>query len=285
MRLDGVLLVLFATFWFSLATVLVKAVGPDVPVVLVAFMRNIVALPLLAAAMRRRGEAFGSAEWPRLILRGVFGALAMSLFFYVLPRMPIASSTLLRSSSPLFAALWGVLFMRERLDRWAVVCIVVAFAGVYTTLRSSLEFDAFPCLLALASAVFSSLAFATVKSLSRSEPALRIVFYMGVVGTCLFLPGAVTSGASPTPAQWLMMAGVGLSATVGQLFLTAGIGRAPVSRATLGTLFLLVLNILAGLLLWGEVPDFWTWAGCLMITGGILGLAARSQGRLVTLGH
>ncbi|MFH1724761.1 MAG: DMT family transporter [Elusimicrobiota bacterium] len=284
---DGVLLVLFASLWFSAATMLVKAVGPEVPVVWVAFLRCAVALGTVAMLMRRLGVGFRSPHWVRLFLRGIWGVSAMVCLFWALPRMPIANAMLISHVSPLYAALWGVLFLGERLDRLAVLCIAVAFGGVCLTLRSEISFAAFsstsgaaPYAAALASGLLASVAIATIKSLTRDEPALRIVFYFSLVGTAVFLPWVLISGYRPTAAQWGMMGGVGVAATAGQALLTVGLGRAPVSRAGIGVLFIIVVNIAGGWLFWGEIPDPWTWLGCLLVLGGILGLSPALRRRL-----
>jgi len=277
---DGVFLVVVAAAWFSGAMMLVKAIGPDVPVEWVVFMRNAAAVPLLAAVMWRRGTAFQSGRWTPLILRGCFGVLAMTCRFWALPRMPLANAMLLMSTNPLFAALWGVLFFDEKLDRVTKGCLAAAFMGVYMAFRPEMSFEALPYLAAIGAGFFSSIAFAASKSASRTEPALRILFYFGLIGTVMFFPQALESGYVPSGREWALLAGVGLLATGGQLFLTVGLERAPVSRASSGTLFIIVLNILGGWLFWAERPDLRTWAGCLLIGAGILGLTGSVRRRL-----
>ena len=117
-----------------------------------------------------------------------------------------------------------------------------------------------------------SLAFATLKSLTRDEPAPRIVAYFMLVGSLAFLPGVLASGYLPTGKEFLLMGGVCLSATIGQMYLTEGIHLAPVTRASTASFVILLLNILGGWAFWGEVPDAWTWTGALLVGAGIYGL-------------
>ena len=280
-RLDGLLLVIFSSLWFSATTMLVKALGPGVPVALVSFMRCAVSIPFVAAMMIRTGTSFRSENAPRLILRGLWGVLAMACQFWALPRIPLANAMLMTHSSPIYAALWGVLFLDETLDRTAVACLAVAFSGVYVTLRPELDLNSLPHFVALMGGIFASLAFATIKSLTKSESPLRIVFYFTLIGTAAFLPGALKAGAAFSALQWTLMAFVGITATVGQVFLTAGIGRAPVSRASIGALLIIVINIAGGWVFWGELPDGWTAVGCVLIVGGILGLTSAVRRRLL----
>jgi drug/metabolite transporter (DMT)-like permease len=117
--------------------------------------------------------------------------------------------------------------------------------------------------------------------MADTEPPLRIILYFGLVGTAVFFPFLFQSGYWPGLREWLLMAAVGVTATVGQLFLTTGITKAPVSRASLGASFIIVLNIAGGWLWWGEIPDALTWVGCVLIVGGIFGLTAAVRRRLL----
>lgn len=278
---DGLLLVLFSSAWFAAATLLVKHLGAEMPVAWVAFMRSATALPIVAVFMRRRGLSFKSRRPFILLLRGIWGIAAMITLFWALPRIPIANVMLMSHASPLYAAIWGVLFLDEKLDNAARASLAVAFAGVYLALRPDLAMDSLPYFAALASGVLSSLAFVTIRSLAATEPALRIIFYFGLVGAVVFFPFVLTSGYLPSAREWALMLAVGLTATVGQVFLTTGITKAPVSRASIGAAFIIVLNIAGGWLWWGEVPDGLTWLGCLFIVGGIFGLTTAVRRRLL----
>ena len=207
--------------------------------------------------------------------------MAMITLFWALPRIPVANVMLMTHASPFYSAILGVIFLDEKLDGSAVACLVMAFCGVYLALRPELSLESLPYFAALASGMFSALAFTTIRSMAKTEPPLRIIFYFGLVGTVVFFPFLIKSGYWPTAAEFLLMTIVGITATVGQLFLTTGITKAPVSRASIGASFIIVLNIAGGWLWWGEVPDALTWVGCLLIVGGIFGLTSAVRRRLL----
>ena len=280
-NIDGVLLVLFSSAWFSATTLLVKYIGPEMPAVWVAFMRSLVALPLVGVFMYRRGLSLRSDRKLRLVLRGVWGITAMITLFWALPRIPVANVMLMSHASPFYSAILGVMFLDEKLDPLAIACLVLAFGGVYLALRPELHLDSLPYFAALASGMFSAMAFTTIRSMADTEPPLRIIFYFGLVGAIVFFPFLIKSGYWPTGREFFLMSCVGVTATVGQLFLTTGITKAPVSRASIGASFIIVLNIAGGWLWWGEVPDALTWLGCLLIVGGIFGLTTAVRRRLL----
>ena len=63
---------------------------------------------------------------------------------------------------------------------------------------------------ALAAAVSSSLAYVTVRQLSRTEHPLVIVFYFPLVATPLAIPWAAADCVWPSARGWLLLAGVGV---------------------------------------------------------------------------
>lgn len=270
---DGVVLVALSTLGFCAATLLVKALGPGVPVWLVVCVRCAVPLPLLAWLMRRRGLALRSLRWRALLVRGLWGTLSVACYFWALPRMPVADAVLLAHASPVYAVVWGMLLLGERPGAGVLASSAAAFLGVVLILRPQFSFSGAPYLAALLGGVFNSLALVSIKSLSSSEPRERIVFYSAAVGTAAFLPPALAAGFMPTAAQAAAMTGVGLALTFAQLAVAAGLERAPVSKAAGGLFFAFVLNAGLGWALWGEVPAPASWAGVVLICAGIIGLA------------
>lgn len=279
--LNPMALTLVATLWFAAAVMLIKALGPGVPAVWTAFLRNVLAVPFLLLILRRQGRSLSSPNLGKLVLRGVLATLAMLCNFWALPRLPLANASLLGQTSQLFTVAWGVLFLNERLSRFSTGCAVVSFIGVYVSLHPSFDYVPAPALAALAGALLSSLSFATLKSLTNDEPSVRIVAYFTLVGALLLAPLAAASGYRPSVREFLMMAGVALTATCGQIFLTMGVERTQVSKASIASVFSLVLGILGGMAFFGEMPDAWTWLGCLMVAGGIVGLIRDSRERLL----
>lgn len=271
--MSGLALVWLSSLWFAAAGLLVKALGPGVPASLVSLCRNAIALPLVYLLMRRAGVPVLGRNLPRLLLRGALSTLANVALFWALPRMPLANAMLLSYSAPIYAVVWGTVFLGERMGRFARACAALAALGVWASWRPDTALEAGPYLAALLSGLLGSLALVTVKTLTREEHNLRILFYFAAVGAAMLIPSTISAGYWPTPAELALLALISATATVGQLLLTWGLARAPVSQAGLGTLFVIVLNVAGGWLFWGEVPDGPTWLGCLLIGAGVAGLS------------
>lgn len=275
------LLVLLSSAWFSASALLIKGLGPDVPVVWVVFWRNAVSVAPVAALMAWRGVGWRTKNPYGLLMRGVWGVGAMVTGFWALPRLPMANATLLGHASPLYAALLGAAFLDEKVERSAVGFIALAFLGLYLATPPLEGAALLPTVAAFVSGLFSGLAFTALRQAASTDEPMRVVLYYALVGSGVFLLPLLFSGFLPTGRQALFLFGVGACSTVGQLLMSSGFGKTPVAKASLATMFTVVLNFLGAWALWGERPDAATWAGCALILLGILGLSDGFRKRLL----
>ncbi|MGQ9838241.1 MAG: EamA family transporter [Cyanobacteriota bacterium] len=87
-------------------------------------------------------EGLGSLHTERLglfALRGILNTIAMLLFFWALSRLPLAEVTALSFTIPLFALLFAIWLLRERvyLQRW--VALGLGFVGMIILLRPGFQ--------------------------------------------------------------------------------------------------------------------------------------------------
>jgi len=262
----AVLTLLFSSLSFSMVGVTVRLAG-DVPVyekVLVRSLVTLLALGVLAA--RRRQRLFErSPHLPRLILRGVFGTTAMALYFYAISSLTLADATILNKLSPFFVVIFACLFLRERLPRFVIPTLVVAFIGAGFVIQPQLDFRAVPAIAGLVSAIASGAAYTTVRSLKGSEPPYKIVFYFALVSTVSMLPPTLAHFVMPTRLEFLCLLGAGIFGTVGQLLLTLAFHQAPASRISIYNYAHVVFAFLLAWALWREIPDALSIAGTVLI--------------------
>jgi len=132
--------------------------------------------------------------------------------------------------------------------------------------------------VSLVAVTCSSIAYVTVRKLSRTEHPLVIVFYFPLIATPLALPWMLTAFVWPRPIDWLLLAAVGAATQVGQVFLTMGLSLEMASRATTINYLQVAFAMLWQLAVFGELPTLWTLGGASLILGGTL-LVARATGK------
>jgi len=96
----------------------------------VAFMRfAIMAVPVLIVPRLLR-QALDFQRLDLLIYRGIFGGLAILLYFLAIAHIPVGIATLLNYVSPVFSVAFAAIFLGERVDRRLVLPLVVAIVGM-----------------------------------------------------------------------------------------------------------------------------------------------------------
>ena len=121
--------------------------------------------------------------------------------------------------------------------------------------------DSIGVAVALAGVVCSSIAYVTVRKLSRTEHPLVIVFYFPLIATPLALPWMIGSFVLPRPIDWLLLMAIGATTQVGQVFLTMGLAIERAGRATTVGYLQVAFAMLWQLAVFGEAPTAWTLGG------------------------
>jgi drug/metabolite transporter (DMT)-like permease len=156
---------------------------------------------------------------------------------------------------------------------WTGVVLVAQPAGL---LQGAAALPPLAVLIALAGALFTSLAYVSVRSLGNSEHPLVIVFYFPLVALPLTLPLVALDPVLPTASELLWLVGVGVFTQVGQVYLTRGLTALPAAQATAISYVQVAFAGLWGWLVFGESVDGWTVAGAVLVLAAMLVSLRRS---------
>jgi drug/metabolite transporter (DMT)-like permease len=276
----GALFMLGSAFAFSIMAVLVKLVGERIPSQEILLARAIVSLGLSLGLLRHAGVSFWGVRRKLLLLRGTFGFLGLTCVFYSLTHLPLAEATVIQYLHPTFTAVLAAIFLGEAIRRSLLLAGLVSLAGVALVAKPALLFGASASPLppvalaaAVAGAFFSGCAYVTVRKLSASEHPLVIVFYFPLVSIPASLPWVLNDFVMPTGIEWIWLLGVGCTTQLGQVWLTRGIELQTAARATALSYLQVVFATVAGVALFGEIPDSWTLAGAVLVVFGTLAVS------------
>jgi drug/metabolite transporter (DMT)-like permease len=223
---------------FSLMGVCVKHLGGRLPVAEVVFGRALISLLLSWWLLRRAGLSPWGRHRRLLVLRGVLGTVALFGVYGGLAWLPLAPATVLQYLYPTFTAAlaWGAL--GERFGRRLGLAMVLGWTGVALLVQPVVGPGTLPALAplgvvaAVTGALFTALAYVSIRTLAGREHPLVIIFWFPLVSLPLALPLVLLEPISPKPIELLWLLGVGLFTQLGQLGLTAAITRLPAARAT-----------------------------------------------------
>ena len=267
---------------FSLMGLCVKQVGGRIPPAEVVLARAIVSVALSWCLLQRAGVDPWGHRRGLLIVRGAIGTAALLCVYAALAQLPMASATVLQYLYPTITALLAWLMLGERIGKRVLLAIALGWTGVVLVaqpaglLQGAAALPPLAVLIALAGALFTSLAYVSVRSLGNSEHPLVIVFYFPLVALPLSLPLVALDPVVPTTSELLWLIGVGVFTQVGQVYLTRGLTALPAAQATAISYVQVAFAGLWGWLVFGESIDGWTVAGAVLVLAAMLVSLRRS---------
>ena len=268
----GAFFIVTAEVSFALSAALIKLVSDSLPNQSIVFFRNLFGLLILTPLLLNAGENILKTNRLHLhLFRSGIGMGAMYCFFYALANLPLADSMLIKSTIPLIIPFISLAWLKESISKRIIVAGLLGFIGVFVILNPDGNNTNWAILVALSSSLMAALAFVTVRQLSSTEPPLRIVTYFAIVGLIISAIPLTWTWQTPTFQQCVMLLGVGLTTTNGQLLLTRGYQNAPPSSVGIFTYTSVPFGTFLGWLFWQELlePEFYLGA-ILIILAGVL---------------
>lgn len=274
----GALYMIGATLGFTIMNVAIREASQELDPLQVVFFRNFFAMLFMLPWFVRAGAI--SLRTPRLNLylwRSVIGLAAMMLWFTALAHLPLAEATALNFTAPLFATVAAALMLGEvvRARRWTATAI--GFAGVLVILRPGFQELTWLMALPIVAAAFQALSIITVKKLSRTEPATAIVFFMNLLLTPLSLVPALFVWQWPSWWALGLVVLIGFVGVFSHIAFTRAYEIADASAMLPFDYTKLPFVALFAYVLYGEVPDLWTWIGAGIIAVSSLYIAHRES--------
>lgn len=209
------------------------------------------------------------------MLRGALLFASSVLAVYSLKYLPVGEFTAIMLLTPLLLTLLASWMLRERVRalRWWLV--LGGFAGTLVIIRPGGASFGWAMLLPLA-LVGVSAAFQLLTSrMTRTESLTTTHFYTGWVGTLLAsaaLP--LVWQMPPDLGMWLQLLLMGVLASIGHVLLIKAYMLAATATLTPYMYAQIGFGVLGGWLVFGHVPDGWTFAGMgLIAVCGVLGAA------------
>jgi drug/metabolite transporter (DMT)-like permease len=271
----GIVYMFLASACFATMSAFIKWVGQGLPLPELIFLRCLLSLPVLFLFVRMRHRPYIVKAKKLILLRTLFGMTAMFCFFYGLTHMPLAECIFLGRTQPFLLALLSPFVIGEKAPLSGWIAIGTGVGGVILIMQPDVSWS-FAAWIAMAGAAAAAMAHLMVRRLNATDLPLTIVFNFTVL-TCL-LSGiwVVPRFIMPLPSQWLMLMCVALFASLGQLLMTLAYQRDRAPAVASASYASVILAVLYGFVIWGEVPHPFTWAGgVLIVAGGLFLLKSR----------
>jgi drug/metabolite transporter (DMT)-like permease len=260
---------------FSLMNICVRLLSAQMHTTVIVFWRNLFALLLMLPWVLRskgmlRTNRIGGHLW-----RAIIGNFGMQSWFYCLATLPLTQATALSFTAPLFTTLFAVLILRERADKYRWLALLGGFIGVLIVVRPGLLSFNLASLLVLGTASLWAVVGMQLKSLSRTEPSLRIVFYMAGFMVLFSLPVALPHWIWPTTPQCLLLLAAAAASTAAQLLLVKAYSLTDIVKLVPFDFTRLIFTAMLSYIIFGENSSPATWLGAGIIIASAVLIAKR----------
>jgi len=275
-NIQGALWMLASCAMATAMSLSVKGLAPHLHSFQITFVRCIFgAILVVPFVLKSRHKVWSSPARNRHLLRGVLVAFAMNGGYYAITQLELTTVTVLFFTAPLFVILFAALLLRETVGprRWAACGF--GFLGTLIVLRPDTGTFEPAMLAALFSSVTFGLALIIGKGLSRTEPvSVMMVYTLGIAGL-LSSPFALYVWR-PLDAQTIgLLALATIAGTIRGVFDIRAYSAGEASFVAPFQYARLVMVLIAGYLIFAEIPDWEALAGGGVIIFSTLYIALR----------
>lgn len=270
-RHKGILFILLAAFFFACNSMFVRLAG-DIPTMQKSFFRNAIAMVIAAVILLREGNGFRPASrknWPQLFARAAFGTIGLLCNFYAVDHLLLSDASMLNKMSPFFAVLASVFLLKEKLKPVQIIALLGAFLGSLFIIKPTFSNMALGAsLLGFLGGACAGIAYTLVRLLGqRGERSSFIVFFFSAFSCLVAVPYMLLFGVPMTLPQTLCLLGTGVSAAAGQFSITAAYRCAPAREISVFDYSQVIISAVMGFVLFGDVPDGFSFLGYFVICG------------------
>jgi len=275
--------------WLSLMVVIAVA-GREATRELAVFqimeLRSIIGFAMLYPLLHASGglAAVRTSRPRQHTVRNVVHYAAQYGWFVALTMIPLAQVVAIEFTMPIWAALLAVAFLGERMNPSKTLSIALGVIGVGLIVRPATTGLSAGQLIALSAAVGFAVSVIMVKSLTRSDSALTVIFWMLICQSLMGLIPAVAVWRWPSLVTWGWVLVIAFCGTYSHYCMARAMQHAEATVVVPMDFLRVPLTALAGWLVYAERVDLFTVAGVtLILAGNLLNLRRTTPRRAAAL--
>ncbi len=242
-------------------------------------IRSGIGLCLLYPLIYRSGgfAVVKTSRLPQHIARNSIHFCAQLGWFYALTLIPIGQVVAIEFTMPIWTAILAAMFLGERITVWKLAAIVLGLVGVIVIVRPATGEINPGQLIALAAAIGFGISIAMVKSLTRTEQTLAIIFWMLAVQAAASVLPALYVWTWPSLSTWGWGIVIAFCGTFSHYCMARALLHADATVVIPMDFLRVPLTAAAGWLIYSERLDAFTLLGAaLILTGNLLNLKPNS---------
>jgi len=284
---NGILYMLLSALISALNGALAKILSQDMSALEIVFFRNLIGVALILYALKHTPPTLYSNKIHLLITRGIFGFMAMILFFYTISVIPLGEAITLNKTSPFFVTILAYYLLGESLNMKTLLALILGFFGVILITQPFNIHFSYEHFLGVLGGFFAAAAYTTIKKIKDIFDTRIIVLSFVGIGTLapalLFLLAPYINVTKPieflfppfvipqTTFIWVLIIFMAFISTLSQWLLTKAYSSSNLSIIGVISYTNIPFAIGFGYFLGDTLPQNLTFLGIsLIVLGGIL---------------
>jgi drug/metabolite transporter (DMT)-like permease len=273
-----ILLMIGAVFCFAsmdaTAKYLMKEIGPAQTI----WARYTVQAVIVTVLILPKINVYGRTNYPKLqFLRSVALMMATTLFFFAFSRLGLAEASAIFNISPVLITLGAFLFLREQIGPRRLIGIIVSLLGALIIIRPGTGVFSIYALLPLGAAIFYSTYSLATRFVGTDESPWTSLFYSAIFGAICYSIYIAFYWNPMSNNAILLTIIIGLFGTAGHICLIRALTLGEASLVAPFIYTNLLFTTTWGFVLFGNLPDFWTIVGALIIVAAGIYVWARDR--------
>ncbi len=263
--LAGLILVLTSAIFFAFSNLLVKGATKEYSSFTVVFWRGWVGLIIILSLARFRFRELMGINKRALLSRGFVGTVALLFFFSAIKYTTLSNSIGIFNTYPVFTALLGSLFFKERWRKIYLFALGLSLIGIWLIIRPEIGFIGKGEGLALAAAFFAAWVINLIRHLRKTDSVYPIVFYF-LVFVCILSPVPAGTGELVLSFNgWFVLGLIAILTTCAQLLMTTGYKYCTATGGSIVSLLGLPITLMLSRVFLGERLDLYLILGAFLV--------------------
>ncbi|MDH3240849.1 MAG: DMT family transporter [Alphaproteobacteria bacterium] len=272
----GIAWALLAATAFTTVPISVRFLAPYLPAAEIVMLRNFIAVALMLPWVMATGWSGLKPNRVDLhLMRGTFNGIGMIFWFWGLAQIPVADAVALQFTLPLFALIFAVLFLGERVGIRRSGAMLVGFAGALIIIRPGFAEVGLATFAVLGSAALYAATLVVMRSQSQNDKPLTIMLWSNLFMALIAVIPAALVWVTPPAAAWPWLVFLACGGWLAHFSLTKALITIDAKIAAPFDYLRMPLVALIAYPLFGEFPDAPTWVGAAVIAASTAYIARR----------
>lgn len=231
---------------------------------------------LLRGTLKTKKTIIKKSDYSLFLLNGLVGfTVGAAAFTLSVLHTTITNTYFLLYTAPIFAAIFSIIFLKEKLKRYIPISILISVIGLVflfnpTSLTQNLQGNFYGLLTGIAFGAY----FVITSKLGKTYNSSTITFWTGLFGAAGLFPLIYIFDKPETISlaylDWAPVIWAGVIVFLGYWLLNYGLTKISASAGSIFSLFEPLSAIVYGLVFFSEVPTSTVLTGASLILGSII---------------